>query len=100
MRQKFTNSQEELNSVTRLHEKCTGKRAESCEWCNQGTREHNWPEDRVVYVPNQTFRLSTSNFEHKACLEPEPLFRVNRESRKSLQSFQVKKSSMVSNLFN
>ena len=32
----------------------------SCEACETGEADHNWPEDRRTYVPNKEFKLSTS----------------------------------------
>ena len=36
-----------------------------CEWCSNGSNEHNWPENRRRHVPAKLFKLSTSNRSHR-----------------------------------
>jgi hypothetical protein len=51
-----------------------GTRKESCEWCNNGTNDHTWPENgRKINHSLNAFKLSISNFNHSECKKPEEI---------------------------
>ena len=61
----FENPKAEQSHVEKMFQNSVGTRKESCEWCQSGIKEHNWPEDgpHIYHTPN-AFKLSISNFNH------------------------------------
>ena len=94
----FRSSREEVAHAARMHRgsanhsvhhKHAGSRKNSCEWCQKGARDHNWPEDHERRSlsssgvgPLEEFNLSCSNFSHKECIK-EAKRDIYKEHRKA-----------------
>lgn len=93
----FSSLAHEQNHIERMHRKSSAScRRENCNSCRTGTREHNWPEKRLIIAAHGPFHLSKSNFTSKRESQTQTYTPSQEEILKSKKVFFSNRLSQIS----